>query len=637
MNIEMIALEILGLKTDLMLCVGIIQQLGCVHIDDIREGSDMVVRPLELDSLAAQRQEELSVLSARSAGLMNVLQCGQVSFYYPEKNAGYIEEIRCGINKLFPEVQSLTSRGDDLLSEQSSLPLYEATLRRILPLMPAAVRKPGNMVVVVLVNREHVAVLDQVGKQIMKVTGGTAELVAGDLDDSTRAMLIVFAKEYEGEIETLIGLEDISRLRLPSRLGGGRPDTILTTLQRREKEISQEIREIEGRMKELSEAWSECLHVWHLWPQEDLELFQVLSRFGETDMAFVLVGWVPVEKLEQVRAALTVELGEQVMVRAIPMTRELEGRAPVALKNPPPTRPFESLVKIMALPRYNHIDPTYLMAFFMPFFFGMILGDIGYGLLILATALILRKKVKPGIPEDILTILAVGSVWAVVFGFLYGELFGTLGENFGFHAIWLKRDSPEHLFNLLVMSVGIGAVHVTLGLVLGIWEAVRERSRSHLLERGGMLVGLAGLFLLVSVLVRVLPEGFMTPAIAFLIIGIVLLGASLGWLGIIMGPIEFIGLVGNILSYLRIAAIGLASVYLAKVANEMAGMIGNLVVGIILAILIHALNLVLGAFSPTIQSLRLHYVEFFQKFYQGGGRQYEPFQVNDPPGKEQPT
>ena len=112
---------------------------------------------------------------------------------------------------------------------------------------------------------------------------------------------------------------------------------------------------------------------------------------------------------------------------------------------------------------------------------------------------------------------------------------------------------------------------------------------------------------------------------------------AMGWLGIIMGPIEFIGLVGNILSYLRIAAIGLASVYLAKVANEMAGMIGNLVVGIILAILIHALNLVLGAFSPTIQSLRLHYVEFFQKFYQGGGRQYEPFQVNDPPGKEQPT
>jgi V/A-type H+-transporting ATPase subunit I len=117
----------------------------------------------------------------------------------------------------------------------------------------------------------------------------------------------------------------------------------------------------------------------------------------------------------------------------------------------------------------------------------------------------------------------------------------------------------------------------------------------------------------------------MSVAIALTIIGIVLLSASLGCLGVVMGPIEFIGLIGNVLSYLRIAAIGLASVYLAKVANEVAGMVGNVFVGAILAILIHALNLVLGMFSPTIHSLRLHYVEFFRKFYEGGGRPYEPF------------
>ena len=117
----------------------------------------------------------------------------------------------------------------------------------------------------------------------------------------------------------------------------------------------------------------------------------------------------------------------------------------------------------------------------------------------------------------------------------------------------------------------------------------------------------------------------MSPAVAGVILGIVLLGASMGWLGILMGPIEFIGLIGNILSYLRIAAIGLASVYLAKVANDVAGIAGNIIVGGILAVLIHALNLTLGAFSPTIHSLRLHYVEFFRKFYEGGGRRYEPF------------
>jgi V/A-type H+-transporting ATPase subunit I len=191
--------------------------------------------------------------------------------------------------------------------------------------------------------------------------------------------------------------------------------------------------------------------------------------------------------------------------------------------------------------------------------------------------------------------------------------------------MWFDRASPEHVMELLLLTLAVGAVHITLGLVLGIWEAAKDKSRSHLLERGGMLVGLIGLFILVGVLTDFLPQGFMNVAIASTIIGIVLLSLSIGCLGIVMGPIEFIGLIGNVLSYLRIAAIGLASVYLAKVANEVAGMLGNVVVGAIIAVLIHALNLVLGMFSPTIHSLRLHYVEFFRKFYEGGGRPYEPF------------
>ena len=258
-------------------------------------------------------------------------------------------------------------------------------------------------------------------------------------------------------------------------------------------------------------------------------------------------------------------------------------------------------------------------------FFGMMLGDVAYGFLLLALSLILVRKFSAGVMRDILIVLAMGAGWAILFGFLYGEAFGNLGEHFGMHALWFDRASSEYVSGFLGMTLAVGSVHITLGLVLGVWEAIKEKSRGHLLERGGMLVGLIALFLIIGVLANYLPDAFMTPAIAGLIIGIVLLGASLGWLGLLMGPIEFLGLIGNILSYLRIAAIGLASVYLAKVANDVSGLVGNVILGAIIAILIHALNLVLGAFSPTIHSLRLHYVEFFRKFYEGGGRPYEPY------------
>jgi V/A-type H+-transporting ATPase subunit I len=342
-------------------------------------------------------------------------------------------------------------------------------------------------------------------------------------------------------------------------------------------------------------------------------------------MTFVVAGWVPAAEFDKVRSALQEAVGEAILCRQLPTSPATQKWAPVLLHNPAPARPFESLVGLLALPRYGHIDPTRLMAFFLPIFFGMMLGDVGYGALLLAISLWLLRRYKASVARDILIILAMGSGWAIIFGFLYGEMFGALGEELGLQPLWFDRASAENVAGLMLMTIVIGAVHVTLGLVLGVWEGIKDRSRSHLLERGGMLVGLIALFLIVGVMADVLPVGLMTPSIAGLIIGIVLLGASMGWLGILMGPIEFIGLIGNVLSYLRIAAIGLASVYLARVANDVAGIAGNIIVGIILAVLIHSLNLVLGAFSPSIHSLRLHYVEFFRKFYEGGGRPYKPY------------
>jgi V/A-type H+-transporting ATPase subunit I len=437
--------------------------------------------------------------------------------------------------------------------------------------------------------------------------------------------LLIFPKSQAKAVNELLGRENISQVRLPSDLADQSLEKALTTIQQRLQAIPQELTEIKAQQAALARTWRSRLLTWQALLRDHLAELEVQTHFGQTDYTFVIEGWAPESRLAEIQAALQREVGEEVLVIKLPLSIEEQEQAPVMFDNPRLVAPFEPLLGLLALPRYGDFDPSPLMALFFPLFFGMILGDVAYGFILLVLMLYLRQrfKTRPTL-RALAEALGMGAGWSIVFGFLYGEFLGTLGEEIGLQPLWFDRG--HNVQTLFLLTIGLGAGHIVLGLCLGLWAGLRHHNRHTVIEKVALLVALAAIFLLVAILADYLPESFFTPAIALLVVGVAMLIYSLGKLGLLLGPLELLGTVGNILSYLRIAAIGLSSVYLAQVANELAGLTGNLLIGLIIAVLFHALNLVLGTFSPTIQSLRLHYVEFFSKFYQGGGQPFYPFQ-----------
>jgi V/A-type H+-transporting ATPase subunit I len=162
--------------------------------------------------------------------------------------------------------------------------------------------------------------------------------------------------------------------------------------------------------------------------------------------------------------------------------------------------------------------------------------------------------------------------------------------------------------------------------LLGLWQSVAGRRRVEFANRFGSLLALGGVLALAGLATHRVPGGMLASGLAGTAVaaGLVLLIAGRGALGFVMGPLELVGTFGNVLSYLRLAAVGLASTYLAMVANELT-VVGPIWLGVFVGVFFHALNLALASFSPMIQALRLHYVEFFSKFYEGGGQPFRPF------------
>lgn len=385
------------------------------------------------------------------------------------------------------------------------------------------------------------------------------------------------------------------------------------------KKLEQELQESTQQQKQTVQKESTFLLGSELYLSKEIEKAEAPLRFATTERAFYINGWVPENTTKQAERDL-LKISPHLYIHFEEPTHE--EHIPVKLANKSAVKPFEFFMNLYTLPTYHEMDPTFLVFITFPLLFGFMLGDMGYGLVTLVLFTILRKTMPQA--KAFFTILIWASIGTIFFGALFGEFFGL--EEIGHYEIPHILSRAHDMMTLLFLAVAIGVIHLDLGLIMGFindkkhhgfFKAFCGKFGWIFLQGAAALLGLSYTHTLT--LSPLIGYAVLATAIAMIVYG-----------EGIRGAVELPSIFSNILSYGRLMAIGLSSVMLAIVINESAFElfhkgIGGIIAGILILIIGHTINIGLGLMGSFLHSLRLHYVEFFTKFFHGGGKKYNPF------------
>lgn len=658
MLVPMARVEIIGPKNRFFEVVTLLHEQGTLHIEDLSKKIDrgeMPVAQMAVGVGQAGERERMEDLLIRVRAIIKALHLpgSQVDEVARQKEylklwkltpSELADEITWVIDEVEERTASLAQSQSEIENEISLLGRYEPILQKIQPLARQIVTTGAFDSVALLIERRYKGLLEQLKEELDTITHKQCDIVSIDVDEDTTAAIVIFSRTYSEPVHKFLAVENVNQIQLPSDMQGMPFDQAYEQIRERRKSLPDEMRSIRSELETMSSKWYIRLATVRDVLTDKIDEIAAIPKFGQTEYAFVITGWCPVDDMQDLRASLTASFGQDVIVNQTEIDEKDFSETPVALRNPKVLRPFEFILNARGIPKYGTLDATWMLFVFYPMFFGMIVGDIGYGLVMLGIVVWLRMKFKDsGGIQTATSILGPAATAVVAFGALYGEFFGNLLGREYFNIIRPLNVGPMTLpFNrvefvqiFMYLAIAVGVVQILLGLVFGVVNALRTKNKHHLYERGGILV------FLVSIAIAVL-AGVVLPSIGGWSTWLQALFAVLAFVGFIfavrgggvMGVVETIESVSHMASYIRIMAVGLAGAIFADAVNHIVmksmggpGNIsaGGIVLGVIIGILLHGLNFIIAAFSPSIHALRLNFLEFFGKFYETGTKEYSPF------------
>lgn len=663
MLVPMAKVEIIGPKNEFLELVSMLHEQGKLHIEDLSKKIQSGSVPLErmeiggedvatydsLDEMLLRVRAILKTLNEPADGIDAARRSAEYDRLWGMTPEGLFAEVASVIDDVEERTADLAALHTSAESELSLLARYEPILGKIQPLARQIVITGSFDSVALMVERRYKAGLEHLEAELDKITNSQCEIISTDIDEQTTAAIVVFGRQYAEPVHKFLAMENVNQIRLPQDFQDIPLDVAYEQIRMRRAELPDELDRIRAELAELSTKWYLKLAVARDVLADRIDEIVTIPKFGRTEYAFMIEGWIPVEDFAELERMTHDRFGDGIIVTQVEITEKEFEEAPVSLRNPKWAQPYNYLLGFMGTPRYGTFDPTWMLAIFYPLFFGMIVGDIGYGIIMLATVMWLRLRFREREGIQLATsILGPAATMVIVFGFIYGEFFGDL-----FSAHYLNLIQPLYMLEgqigvgtpvpegatqllpfvrvelvttFLFIAIAVGFIQVLLGLALGVYNGLRTKHMSHVYEKGGMIAFIVGFTVLILgvVFAAVLEAAALwVQAVGALLLFVGLIYAIRG--GKIMGAIESISALGHIASYLRIMAVGLAGAIFADAVNGIAASMGSPVVGIIVAIPLQALNFIIAAFSPNIHAVRLNFVEFFGKFYESGGKEYRPF------------